>query len=892
MELLSQLMKIVRGEEGTLKERIFCTISLVGGLMAIASLLETLPMANVYIILGSLGVLIFALILGFILIVRHHALTTASLIVGFILCGMVLPCMFFFSGGISGGATVWLTINLVYSYLMFEGKTRYVAIAFNILVDLFCYGMGYHYPDLIKELPSKEAIYFDSLFSVVMVGLAIGFMVQVYTSTYTKQRKLIEKQNAELEKAGESKNRFFASMSHELRTPINTIIGLNELILRTHTEGEVHDNAESVQNASKMLLSLVNDILDMSQMELKKMEVVENTYSFSEILRSVVDMIEIQMNEKKLDFQLDIDEHIPDMLIGDKKRIQQILINLLTNAVKYTNAGSVTLGAQIEEQRDGEILLRITVRDTGIGIKKENLESLYESFKRVDLVRNENVQGSGLGLTITKQLVDLMNGEISVDSIYSKGSTFTVMLPQKVDGEEQIGSLEKIFSGANDTGVYHQSFEAPEARILVVDDNAMNLKVVKSLLAPTAVQVEIALSGAECLEKTSNRFYHVILLDHQMPGMDGVETLSYIRGQENGLCRESAIIALTANAGSEARNHYRELGFDDYLEKPIDTKLLEQYILGYLPDEIIEVYNNEKTSVSGRKLDIKRVKHVKKQRVMITTDCVADLPEEIIKKYGLEVMYLYIKTENGRFADTREINSDNLPQYLTDNSTTAVADSVSIEEYEEFFASQLEKAEQVIHISMASNSGKSYNIAMAAAQGFDHVHIIDAQHISCGQGMQVIYAAKLAFEGYSVDEIIKKTIEYRDHLESCFIMPTSRIFYQHGYTSSFVGKIFDVLHLHPVLKMKNSRISIVGFEVGNMDVTRTRFIRKKLRFKRGINSETVYITHVGLNVKQQQMVREEICKYVPFDTIYMEKASFSCACNTGMGTFGFSYYTK
>lgn len=892
MEFFSRMKEILQGKTGTLKERIFCTICILTGSMAMIALLDVMCGENWILVMVSFGLWISNMIIDLILVIKHNKITIASVIFGLMLSFVFLPVLYLYGGGIHGVVSMWLIVNIIYGFLLFDGLYRIFFVIANIIVYISCFGWECYHPDFVHQHASNLSLFLDSVLLVVMIGIETGFLLQIYYKSYKKQNSMIEEQNAKLEKAGDSKNHFFASMSHELRTPINTIIGFNEMILREHTEGPTREYAENVENASKMLLSLVNDILDVSQMELHKMEIVEYPYDLRELLKNVVNMINIHIKEKKLQLQLDIDAQLPRYLIGDKKRIQQILINLLTNGVKYTTNGTITLGVKAEEQQEGCLMLKLVVQDTGIGIRKENLDSLYESFKRVDVVQNESIQGSGLGLTITKQLVDLMHGEISVDSIYSKGSTFTVLLPQKFQDETSLGTMEEIFADADgEKRVYHQSFEAPEARILVVDDNAMNLRVIKNLLSSTGVQVDLSLSGEDCLAKTAQRYYHIILLDHQMPGMDGIETLSKIQGQENGLCRDSVVIALTANVRSGAGSFYRDMGFDDYLEKPIDSRLLEKYILGYLPDEIVE-YTQTDVKTSGLDVDIKGVKHKKKRKVMITTDCVAEIPAEDIKKYGIGVMYLYIRTEKGRFADTREINSDNLSQYLTDNSSTAHADSVSVEEYEDFFAQQLDQAERIIHISMASNSGKSYSVAKAAAQGFDHVHIIDAQQIACGERMQVLHAAKLAYNGYGASEIIKQIVDYRDHVESCFVMPSARIFYQSGYTTKFIATLCDVLHLHPILKMRKSRISVVGFCMGSMQFARVRFVRKQLLFKRRIDKEAVYISHVGLNVKQQQIVKSEIIRQIPFEQVYMEKAAFSCACTTGMGAFGFAYYTK
>lgn len=892
MKTIFQLKDILLGKTGTLKERVFCTICVLTGCMAIIALLDVRCKEHYSIVMIALCLWTASIIADILLTLKKKKLALASFLMGFMLCFVLLPILYIYGGGIHGFISVWLASNIIYGFIMFKRTGRILYSISNIAVYCCCFEIEHHNFEIMHYHESGMRCLWHSVLYVVLIGIETGLVLNIYYKNYMQQNAMIEEQRVKLEKAGASKNQFFASMSHELRTPINTIIGFTEMILREPIEGTTREYAENVENASKMLLSLVNDILDISQMEFHSMEIVENPYDFRKLISNVVNMINIQIKEKNLQFQLDVDPLIPRMLIGDKKRIQQILINLLTNAVKYTNSGTVTLGVKAEEQKNDELTLKLIVKDTGIGIRKENLADIYESFKRIDLARNENIQGSGLGLTITKQLVDMMQGEISVDSIYSKGSTFTVLLPQKFRESEHVGTLEDILEeNDGEKRVYHQSFEAPDARILVVDDNAMNLKVIKSLLIPTGVQVDVALSGEECLEKTAQRYYHVILLDHQMPEMDGVETLSRIQGQENGLCRDSVVIALSANTGSGVTSYYKDVGFDDYLEKPVNSKLLEKYILGYLPDEIVEYIQSDEID-SESDIRVKGVKHKKKRKVMITTDCVAEITKEDIEKYGIGVMYLYIKTDKGRFADTKEINTDNLSQYVTNNSTTAFADSVSVEEYENFFATQLEQAERIIHISLASETGKSYNVAKLAAQGFDHVHIVDAQQVACGQRMQVLYAAKLAYNGLSATKIMKELVEYREHVESYFILNSARIFYQNGFTTKMNALLCDLFRLHPILKIRKSRVSIVGFCGGSMQRARIRFIRRKLLFKRRIDKESIYISHVGLNVKQQQIIQAAILRQIPFEQVYMEKAAFSCACNTGMGTFGFSYYVK
>ena len=375
-----------------------------------------------------------------------------------------------------------------------------------------------------------------------------------------------------------------------------------------------------------------------------------------------------------------------------------------------------------------------------------------------------------------------------------------------------------------------------------------------------------------------------------MPEMDGVQTLKELRRQKNGLCRDSAVIVLSANTAAEAGRQYIEEGFDGYLEKPIQGAALEAEILKFIPEDIIE-YRLLK-QVSGEEEEIQRISRHKRRKVYITTDCVSDLPENIIDKYDIGMIYLYIKTENGRFADTLEISSDNLIQYMTDSTSSAVADSVSVEEYEDFYAEVLPQAEQVIHISMARNVGNSYKVAVAAAQGFDHVHVIDSTQISCGQALIVMYAAKLAMEGRAVHEICDKIEWMKKRIESRYMLPTAEIFFERGYTNLVMEKLCKLFNLHPVIKMSQSKMTMLGIRGGRLEGAWRRFIRFHLRRKRRICKDIIFITHAGCSVEQQELIRHEVLRCIPFEKVIMQRTSVSIACNAGIGTFGMAYYVN
>ena len=889
---INALAYVLSKKNENLKERTFCIINLLAMILGLLGMIETILVSEGEGFAVEILLFFICMVVSMYLVVGHHKLDISSVIMTVAICIFLFPCMFFKCGGIQGGATVYMSLGLAYIFLMYEKKKLAVFLTLDVLINIFCYIIAYIKPELVNEIGTRQGIFIDSLYSVIVVGISVGAMIKLHLNAYEEKREKVEQQKAELEALSSSKDRFLASMTHEIRTPINTIIGLNEMIIRDGSDDTIREYANNVKGASKLLLSLVNDILDLSQMEMGLMDIIPVRYDTKQFILDLVGVIRVQMQRKNLSFLLDIDPGLPSVLYGDRKRINQVLINLLSNASKYTLEGSVTLSIQVEKRVDRKVRLRMSVKDTGIGIRRENLENLYEIFKRIDPDQNQKIEGSGLGLAITKQLVDLMGGVLSVDSIYTKGSTFTVILDQEVIDDTGIGELEihTTESLADNKERYRHLFEAPEARILVVDDNEMNLVVFEKLLTATRVQVDTARSGEECLEKTQTKYYNIIFMDHMMPGMNGVDVVKVIRRQLNGLCRDSVIIALTANAVLSADTFYAEKGFDSYLEKPIDAAQLEKKIFEYLSPEIIEYHKDGIDMQEGSMLHT--VRERRKKKVKITTDCVSDISKQYLEQYDIGMIYLYIKTEMGRFADTIEISSDHLEQYITDEKAMAHADSVHESEYEQFFAQQLTEAEDVIHISMASNSGKSYGVAVRAAKSYDHVHVIDSGQISCGQALLTIHAARLAKDNMPVEYIKEEIVNLSSRIQTQFILSSAKIFYQHGYTTKGMMKLCELLHLHPVLKMKNSTISISGFVRGEMRLARKRFIRRNLGRKKKIDTRAVYATYVSIGVREQNMLEDEIRKCVPFDIVRFQKASFSSACNAGVGAFGFAYYTK
>lgn len=395
----------------------------------------------------------------------------------------------------------------------------------------------------------------------------------------------LEEAKTEAENANRAKSQFLAKMSHEIRTPINAILGMNEMILRESSEAEVREYAGDVKDSAAILLSIVNEILDSSKIESGMMEIVPVEYQMGSLLNDIYNMIYIKGQEKKLDILFDVDEDIPRGYLGDDKRLRQVLLNILGNAVKYTDKGSVSL--EVRCQKDGDkAKLHFAVRDTGIGIRKEDIGKIYDAYQRFDSSRNRNVEGSGLGMTITQQILKLMNSELQIESEYEKGSVFSFEIDQHIIDETPIGNFRERIHLAAGKNAYRVMYKAPRAKILVVDDYRMNLKVFRNLLKATQMQIYEAESGMECLNLLQDNSFDIVFLDHMMPGMDGIETLRRIRAEKR--YEGIPVVMLTANAIVGDREKYIQEGFSDFISKPIVPEKLDKMIMRLLPQELLD----------------------------------------------------------------------------------------------------------------------------------------------------------------------------------------------------------------------------------------------------------------------------------------------------------------
>ena len=435
---------------------------------------------------------------------------------------------------------------------------------------------------VVQEVVISLGIIFVSL---IVAGIVNSLITEQNHRLLDALRKEKRSQQ-EAEAANMAKSSFLANMSHEIRTPINAILGMNEMILREEKDPAIRGYAGNIQASGNSLLSIVSDVLDISKIESGKLEIIPVDYEVNSLISDCCNMAAGRAKAKELELLVECADNVPMKLCGDETHIRQIIMNLLTNAVKYTEKGTVKLIVS-GSFNDGGFVLKVDVSDTGIGIAEENLPQLFTQFQRFDLQRNRNIEGTGLGLSIVKRLCDLMSGTITARSVLGSGSTFMVELPQKVVDSTPCGGVNLNYS-AGAEHEYHHSFEAPEAKILAVDDLPVNLLVIANLLKETRIKIDTAGSGRECMDKCSQQKYDLILMDHMMPEMDGVQTFEKLHGDKSSPNFETPVIMLTANALAGMREQYMDVGFADYVSKPVRGAKLEEAIRRNLPESLIK----------------------------------------------------------------------------------------------------------------------------------------------------------------------------------------------------------------------------------------------------------------------------------------------------------------
>lgn len=522
----------------------------------------------------------------------------------------------------------------------------------NIYIYVRIESLGdWYYISRISEKPLVDIKMILALVvgALAFIGLPWCFnVIVVFWQNRRLMRMLstLEENNEQLEAANKAQTAFISSMSHEIRTPINAILGMDEMIIRESQEDAIKGYALDIRNAGKSLLGIVNDILDFTKIEAGKMDIIEEEYELSSMINDLANMTRARLGEKNVQFKVVLNPHTPHLLYGDEIRIKQIILNMLTNAVKYTQQGEISLQVTYEKVDEEKIALCVAVKDTGIGMKPEEMDKLFKPFERLDEKKNRTIEGTGLGMSIVTGLLEQMGSHVEVQSEYGKGSVFSFRLEQKVlDWEENGPYTERLNKNIEGIKEEQALFTAHKAQILVVDDTAVNLTVAKGLLKRTCVCVDTATSGKECLRMLEEKAYHVVLLDHRMPEMDGVETLRQIRLLENEN-RNVIVIALTANAISGAKEYYLREGFNDYLTKPINGNRLESMIVKYLPEEVIDteedlaVMVDEQSGIGNcgtEEVYRQTVTEVVRNADKICTEIETYLQQEDIRNYTIKV---------------------------------------------------------------------------------------------------------------------------------------------------------------------------------------------------------------------------------------------------------------
>lgn len=458
--------------------------------------------------------------------------------------------------------------------------------------------IAYQNPQMVVWFSSEKEVVMDLLIGFCASSISVAAVMYLHFRMYNKQQEILEEARIEAQSANKAKSAFLANMSHEIRTPINVMLGMNEMILRESESEEIRQYAKSIERSGGYLISLINNILDISRIESGKMEIEEGKYELRQLLDEVMLIAEKQAEQKSLKMNLIFDKTLPAYLIGDVIHIKQILLNLINNAVKYTKEGQIDIKVSKNEE---ETKLIFEVKDTGIGIKEENLPILFDAFMRVDSKKNKKIKGTGLGLAIAKQLAEQMDGMIWVESVYGKGSSFFVQFPMKKVSDGKISNVEWKETDERK----RRSFVAPQAKILIVDDNPENLMVTRSLLKRTAVFVDTAASGEECVHKVRQNVYDLILLDYMMPQMDGIDT---IRELKKDVQFHIPVIALTADVTKGIEQTFLREGFCAYLSKPVMWSKLEDLLMKYLRDDLVFIREDLKEEQKIKDEEFKQLK--------------------------------------------------------------------------------------------------------------------------------------------------------------------------------------------------------------------------------------------------------------------------------------------
>ena len=888
--MVDKIRNFMSSDNGNIREKLFVIICIESVVASIMSLIECLAVRAGWPIYGAITIFIAIIIWAVISIVNGGDQEMPILAVSIWMCMIVFPLVFFTCGGVHSGSNGWLALGIIYVFMVYRGRPLKILATLIISIDIACYVAAYNFPSLVTPLASELSVYMDSALGMLAVGITAGFIFSFRRKGYGRESAMAIKQRNELDRLNASRERFYANFSHEIRNPINSIVGLNELNIRQIQDPEIMKNSQAIGRSGRLLLSIVNDIMDLSQIAGDRMVITPAPYDVQSAIASLIELIGQRAKDKGLELKLEVDPALPKILVGDQRRITQVLLNLLTNAVKYTDKGYVKMSIVSNKEGNDTVRLRISVSDTGIGIEKENLAHLFDTYSQFDRVANSGIEGNGLGLPIAYEFTRLMGGDIKVDSVYGEGSTFTVEFNQKYIGNDLIEgtTYEQISETGAKQSEYVRSFEASKARILVVDDDAQNRSIIKGLLKDTKVEIAEAGSGEEALKLTAENEYHVILVDYMMPGMSGTELLDEIREQSGGLCRKSRIIALTG-AILDRREHNKALyEFDLILTKPVEYTVLENAIADNIPEELIEYRVGHSEETTG--ISIPMVAPKRKRRIRITTDSSCDLPRSVLDEHDIGLMNLYIRTKKGRYKDIEEIDSLDLMGQLTESRSDLIQDGATVNEYQRFFRNELETSEEIIHLSFSSKIGNCYNHASEAAEAFSHVRVIDSCLVSAGLGLLAIISTEFVDRGLSADEICANIDKIKQHIDFSFVLPSAGLASKNKLMSKRRARVYDSLNIHPAAHISHGAIKQIRAYKGEMKQIIKHHIKMTMLLSgRMDNRVPVILTHAGLTPGAQDQMLREMRENLPEKSIMLTRASVTTASYTGIGAVGVAY---
>jgi signal transduction histidine kinase/DNA-binding response OmpR family regulator len=570
--------------------RAFNLILIFGFFACIAAMIARIIERVSLIAIAAVGGIMAVVVITFFLCNKFRVYRLGIWAALIAVCDILFPVVFFTTAGLDGGMSGYFVLTIVLIFLLLRGRQCVIMVVSHIAIVLGCYMTQKYYPSLVIPFTLEFQKYVDHVQTILVSGLFIGMVVKY-------QIRIYENEKNKAEAATRAKADFLANVSHEIRTPLNAIIGLGELELGKDLETETYNNLEKIHNSGKVLLSIINDLLDISKIESGHFDLIPVDYQTASLINDTVNLNIVRIGSKPIDFHLRIDERLPSMLHGDEIRIRQVLNNLLSNAFKYTKEGKVILeiqGEEIEEEGAGKsIRLVCQVADTGIGIRQEDIGRLFSVYNQVDTRSNRHIEGTGLGLSISKNLVEMMDGSITVESQYGKGSVFAVKVKQGIVDGSPLGrqtkeNLESFnFNMKKRERRGYIRIRMPYARVLVVDDVSTNLDVAKGMMLPYGLTIDCVSSGKDAIRliREAPVTYNAVFMDHMMPEMDGIEAVRIIRREIGTEYAQTVpIIALTANAIIGNDKMFLENGFQDFLTKPIDMAKLDTCLNHWVRD--------------------------------------------------------------------------------------------------------------------------------------------------------------------------------------------------------------------------------------------------------------------------------------------------------------------